>query len=98
VIRHVTLFQFSPDATDEQRRYLEARLAELPELIPTVRSFAFGSDLGASPGNHDFAVTAEFDSVEGYQTYRDHPAHQAFIADCLEPIRVARAAAQFELP
>jgi hypothetical protein len=97
VIRHVSLFQLSPDATDDQLRFLEERLAELPQLIPTVRGFTFGRDLGTNPANHDFALVAEFDSLEGYETYRDHPAHQAFIADCLEPVRVGRAAAQFEV-
>ncbi|MFD2348370.1 Dabb family protein [Nonomuraea ferruginea] len=48
-----------------------------------------------NPGNHDFAVVADFDSEDDYRAYRDHPRHQAVIAEHIKPILATRAAVQF---
>ena len=98
MIRHVVMFQWSPDATDEQIQTMVERLAELPSLIPTVRNYTFGPDVAVNEGNFDFAIVGDFDSVDDYVVYRDHPAHQAFIRECIAPIRTTRAAVQFPLP
>src|SRR5690242_347068 len=97
MIRHVVLFQWLPDATEAQIQAMTERLAELPSLIPTVRNYTFGPDAGVNDGNFDFAIVAEFESVDDYVVYRDHPGHQAFIKECIAPIRATRAAVQFEL-
>jgi hypothetical protein len=39
------------------------RAAEPPGLIPEIRSFECGPDLGVNAGNWDFAVVAAFDST-----------------------------------
>jgi hypothetical protein len=40
-------------------------------------------------------VVADFASIDAYLAYRDHPAHQAVLADRIRPILAARAAVQF---
>ena len=80
------------DERDRRAGGMRIRLAELPSLIPTVRNYTFGSDVGVNDGNFDFAIVGDFDSVDDYVVYRDHPAHQAFITECIAPIRVTRAA------
>jgi hypothetical protein len=72
-------------------------LGGLPAQIPEIRAYAFGADLGINAGNCDFVVVADFDSVEGYLVYRDHPAHQAVLADVIRPILAARATVQHAL-
>ena len=47
-------------------------------------------------GNYDFAVTADFDNINGYLAYRDDPAHRAIVAAYVAPITGRRAAVQFE--
>ena len=49
-----------------------------------------------NPGNYDYVVVGEFDDVDGYLTYRDHPDHQAFIAELITSHVAERAAVQFE--
>jgi hypothetical protein len=96
MFRHVVLFRWTEDATDEQRATLVKRLNELPGRIPEIRAYAIGADAGINPGNYDFAVAADFADRDGYVVYRDHPAHRAVVEECVRPILADRAAVQYE--
>jgi Stress responsive A/B Barrel Domain len=96
VIRHVVIFRFADGTTDEQKEAVRAALQRLPELIPEIRAYRFGDDLGLRDDTYDFAVTADFDDVNSFLVYRDHPDHQKAIAEFIAPIVKARAAMQFE--
>lgn len=95
MIRHTVLFRWSPEATPEQKQLVESLLGQLPSVVPTIREFAFGTDLGVNEGNFDFAVSAVFDDLDGYLVYRDNPEHRALVRDHILPIVAARAATQF---
>jgi hypothetical protein len=98
MIRHTVIFRWTPEATEEQRQRVSAELSRLPSLVPTLRSYEFGSDLGVNEGSFDFAVSAGFDDMDGYLAYRDNPEHRAIIRDHITPITLERAAVQFEVP
>lgn len=89
------MFTWKPEATEEQKAAIPVELAKLPGLIPEIRSYEFGP--GLNPGNKDFALVADFDDDESFVTYRDHPAHQAFIAAFVTPIVADLARAQYEV-
>ena len=72
-------------------------LAALPAQIPEIRSYRYGRDLGLTGGAWDLALVAEFDSVDDWQTYRDHPAHQAFIAEQIAAAVAERTSAQLDV-
>jgi hypothetical protein len=93
-VRHVAVFRWSGGAGEPELRALEEGLAGLPAAIPEIRSYRFGADLGLTEGNWDFAVVAEFDSVDDWATYRDHPVHQALISERIRPVLAERAAVQ----
>lgn len=95
--RHVAVFTWKPEATEEQRRTVAEQLMTLPGVIPELRNYRVGPDAGFSPGNADFAVVADFADAAAYYTYRDHPAHHAIIDAHIAPIIASRAAVQFEL-
>jgi hypothetical protein len=95
--RHVVLFQWREDATEEQKQTLEDRLNELPGLIPELRAYAIGGDVGINPGTFDFAVVADFADRDAYLVYRDHPAHRKVIDECVTPIVAERRAVQYVL-
>jgi hypothetical protein len=96
MIRHVVLFRFRPEVTPSQVADVRTGLGELPGRIPEIRAYHFGGDAGVNPGNFDMAVTGDFDSVEDYLTYRDHPDHQRVVKELLTPLVAERAAVQFE--
>lgn len=95
MIRHVSLFTFAPDATAAQREAVTVALVALSEMIPELRSYHFGPDAGINEGNFDYAVVADFDDVDGYIAYRDHPEHRRVLVEVIAPIIAARSAVQF---
>ena len=91
VVYHKNL-QWVADAIDAY----EAAIRGLPAIIPQIRDFKVGRDLGVNPGNHTMVVNADFDSVADYLAYRDNPDHQRVIKELGAPIMAQRAAVQFE--
>jgi hypothetical protein len=98
VFRHVVIFSFADGTTDDQKEAMRGALHRLPEIIPEIRAYRFGDDLGLRDDNFDFAVTADFDDLDSFLVYRDHPDHQKAITEFIAPIVKRRASAQFEWP
>jgi hypothetical protein len=97
MFRHVVLFTFTPQTTTEQQEELARQLRTLPGAIAEIRDYHVGLDAGLNPGNNQFAVVADFDNVEDYLFYRDHPVHQKIIETYVQPVVATRAAVQYEL-
>jgi hypothetical protein len=91
------MFTWKPEATEEQRKRVPAELSRLPGVIPSIKAYSMGTDIGVNEGNWQFAVTADFDDLDGYLAYRDDPTHQAIIKEHIRPIIATRAAVQFEV-
>ena len=90
------MFRWTPEATEEQKQRVAAELRRLPALLPVLRAYRMGADLGINEGNFEWAAVADFDDLEGYLTYRDNPEHRAIIAEFIRPIIAERAAIQYE--
>ena len=97
MFRHVVLFRWAPEATVAEQEKVAEALRQLPAAIPTILAYHVGPDAGVNEGNYDFAVVADFADVDGYLVYRDHPAHQAVIAEHIRPIVADRVAIQYSL-
>jgi hypothetical protein len=95
MFHHVVMFTLAEGTDEDTRELILASLAELPGLIPEILDYHFGTDAGLAEGNHDVAVVARFADAPAYMRYRDHPAHQAFVANVLRPVLASRAAVQF---
>jgi hypothetical protein len=96
MIRHMVLFRWAEEAAEEQKQQVAAELARLPSLVPSLRAFHMGPDLGINHGNFDFALAADFDDVDGYVAYRDNPEHRAMISQFIVPAAAQRVAVQYE--
>lgn len=93
-VRHIVQFRWKPETTAAQIAELEEGLRGLPALLPSIRTYDFGRDLGLGAGNLDFAIVATFDDEAGYREYAEHPDHQAFIVNRIRPLISERAAVQ----
>lgn len=92
------MLQWKPETTAATRDAIAAAIGQLPTRIDTIRSYVVGPDAGVDGGNYDLVIVADFDDVEGYVSYRDHPEHRRVITELVVPNLAARAAAQHELP
>lgn len=79
-LRHVVMFKFKDDASQEAIDAVVASFENLPNEIPEIKGFEWGvnnSPEGLEQGfTHIFTLT--FDSEEGREVYLPHPAHKAF--------------------
>lgn len=89
--RHIVLLTFDDDCDVDG--VIEG-LRSLPAQIPELRDYVVGRDAGLGEGNATVAVVADVDDEAGWVAYRDHPAHQAVIAERIRPHLVARTALQ----
>jgi hypothetical protein len=97
MIRHVVMFRFKPATTAADVAAIVEGLGGLPHAIPEIVEYRFGHDIGVNDGNFDFVVVADFADTGDYLVYRDHPLHQALIAERIAPHVEARSAVQFDL-
>jgi hypothetical protein len=97
MIRHVVLFTWDDGMTDEMEQQFAAELTALAPKLAGLRSYHAGPDAGLVEGNFDFAVVADFEDVESYLGYRDHPEHQDIIGRLSRPHAKTRAAVQYEV-
>lgn len=95
MFRHVALFRWVPGTTDQQVQAIRVALSELPAIVPELRSYHVGLDLGIVDGNWDFAGVADFDDREGWRAYIAHEAHQKVIVELIRPVLEERAAVQY---
>ena len=93
-VTHVAVFTWKPGTSDEEVRVMQEALAELPQLIPEIRSFRCGADAGLAIGNDRFGVVAEFDDVEAYRRYASDPRHRDVIDRLVKPLLGTRHAVQ----
>jgi hypothetical protein len=96
--RHVVLLQWADDVADDHVDQVRTGLDALPAQIPQIRTFAHGSDVGVSEGNFDYVVVADFDSVQDWRTFREHPAHVLFMEEQIKGKFKNRAAIQYQTP
>jgi Stress responsive A/B Barrel Domain len=97
MIRHVVMFRWRAETTPDEVATIETGLGKLPGEIPQIQRYTFGADLGINDGNFQFAVVADFASVDDYLVYRDHPVHRALIEEQIRPRIGERTAIQFEI-
>ncbi len=90
------MFRWNDDVDADHVAKVRAGLDAMPDHVDTIRRYRHGSDAGVNQGNYDYVVVGEFDDADGYIAYRDHPHHQAFIAELVTGRVAERAAVQFE--
>ena len=96
MIRHCVMFRWNDNLSPATIGEVEAALTKLPAAITAIASYSFGRDIGVNTGNFEFAVVADFATVDDYVTYRDHPIHKQVIAEFIVPNVAARSAVQFD--
>lgn len=98
MIRHCSLWKFTDAAPEGLLVELTDAFHAAAAEIPSIRACHVGPNIGYLPTNHDFALTIDFDDLDGYREYVAHERHMQLFRDYLEPYMESRAGVQFELP
>lgn len=94
--RHVVMFKWCDHVDGDHVGRVRDGLDALPPQIAQIRTYAHGADVGVAEGNFDYVVVADFDNVDDWRTYRDHPAHVLFVEELIKGNVEHRAAVQFQ--
>lgn len=97
MIRHVAVFRFIPEFTQEQREHWMSLLRQLPQRIPELRSMSVGTDVLGGPSSHELAIVADFDDLDGLAAYTRHPAHEEVLAISAS-VKASLVTVDFEIP
>lgn len=81
LLRHVVLFGFKDDASEEAIAECVRRFALLPQLIPSVKEFEWGSNVSPEDkaNGHTHCFQMAFASEADRDAYLVHPDHVAFV-------------------
>jgi hypothetical protein len=85
VIRHLVVFRLKPATSDAVVADIDSALAELPSLIPGLRGYQFGRDVGGRDGNGDYAVTALVDDDAAVTAYLTNEHHLRISRELIAP-------------
>ncbi len=97
MIKHIVLLNWKAGTNASDIDAVTEGLAKLPQEIPEILSYQFGSDAGIYRGNADYALVAEFHSEADLKTYVTHPSHQRFMKEVASPILDTFQSVQIEL-
>lgn len=96
MITHIAMLRFKEGVEPAAVEAATAALLELPDLVPSIRSFSVGRDLGLTDATLDYAIVARFDDIAGYQAYADHPDHVRVLTEHTRPLTAEVMRVQFE--
>ena len=97
MIRHIVMMKWRHGTTDDQVAAVVNGLSTMPDLIPGIKRYEYGSDLGLNDGNNHFALVADFESVDDFRGYSVHPEHLAVIDGAIKPIIESAVRVQYEI-
>lgn len=86
MIRHVAMFTWSESAESDAIGEMARQLDTMPANVPGILRYEHGDDLQLGPGTADYVLVADFETVEDYQAYAQHPYHLEFIDRWVKPI------------
>jgi hypothetical protein len=79
-LRHIVIFKYTANATDQQIQQVTDAFRALQEKIPGIRSFEHG--VNSSPEGKNLGFThvylLTFDDAQARDAYLPHPAHAQF--------------------
>jgi hypothetical protein len=76
MIRHAVLFRFKPDFPPADRQAWIDGLNHMDGNIPGLLHLTHGPDVMGSERSFDYAIVADFASVDDIAVYNTHPLHE----------------------
>jgi quinol monooxygenase YgiN len=77
MLRHVAMFKWREDTTEDQKVAARDALAALKKQVPSVVEYTVGFDIERNPNNWDMVLVADFEDVAGLEAYFAHPVMNA---------------------
>ncbi|MHC1707740.1 MAG: Dabb family protein [Bacteroidales bacterium] len=83
MLRHIIMFKLRDCESEVEKKalltLLKETLEQLPGKIPQIREFDIGINICNTSWSYDIVINSVFDSIDDLESYKAHPAHQAFV-------------------
>ena len=76
MIRHTVLFKFKPGFPAADKQAWIDGLNNMTGKIPGMLSLSHGADVLHTERSFDYAIVADFETVEDIAVYNTHPLHE----------------------
>ncbi|MFJ5958568.1 Dabb family protein [Paenarthrobacter sp. NPDC092416] len=76
MIRHTVLFKFKPDFPEADKATWIEGLGRMDGNIPGLLRLTHGPDVLQQDRSFDYAIVADFRTVEDIEVYNTHPLHE----------------------
>ena len=76
MLTHIVCWKYKEETTLEQREEHIAKLKNLPNVIPNIKSFEIGFDIFHLERSFDLGLVAVFPDRAALDFYTDDPTHQ----------------------
>jgi hypothetical protein len=76
MLTHIVCWKYKPETTPEQKETHQAKLKNLPNLIPNIVSFNIGFDILHLERSFDLGLVAVYPDRAALDFYTEHAAHQ----------------------
>ena len=101
MIRHIVMFKFLPEAEGRSKRenldIARGMLEKLQGTVPSLRTSEIHyKHEQAAESNYDMVLIADFDDLDGLNSYIVHPDHKA-VGQFMQGVRESRTCVDFEL-
>lgn len=96
MIRHVACFKFRTHEPQERIADLMKNLAAVPNQVPEVIHWSFGTNVLPIEFNYDAALVADFADKDALLRYYRHPVVRAVI-DQIVDVAASRISVDFEV-
>lgn len=91
MIKHILLFRFTEDSSDEQRQSMLDELATFPAQYPAMRSWTMGENRSSRDDRFSHGFVVEFETEEQLVDYLATETHERFVRERFRPIIQERA-------
>ncbi len=98
MVKHIVMFKFADEVSEEVRERavadFKAGIEALPAVIPSIREVAVGVNINAAE-KWDVCLESTFDSLDDVRAYGAYAAHKAVAQEFMKYVGV-RACVDFE--
>jgi hypothetical protein len=97
MIRHIAVFRWKDGVTTDQIAEVGAALDAVAAQIEAARAYTHGPNVQPAPNRWDYGIVADFDDLEGWRSYDEHPDHARVRSEVIGPLTAARTNLQLDL-
>jgi hypothetical protein len=95
MINHVVLLNWHEGVTENTIATVTSGFANLANGISEIKHYSFGTNMNLAGSNYEYALVAQFDTIEEFNAYVVHPKHQHFMDTVTSPIVKSYGAVQY---